>query len=166
MLIRLATPDDYDGIRQVEVAAYRDLAETMSPEDCRRLIATLQAVETPAELGQWIVAEDEGIIVGAVAFFPPHDPPTHPLIPPTWAYIRLLAVSPDHQHQGIGRRLTEFCIDRARRQGAQCLGLYTSEAMMVARGLYERMGFVIDQELPRIAGQRAWRYVLPLTHEG
>ena len=43
-------------------------------------------------------------------------------------------------------------------QGATEIGLYTSEAMTTARGLYERMGFVVDGDLPTNFGLRYWRF--------
>ena len=56
--------------------------------------------------------------------------------------------------RGLSRRLTEWCIARARQQGATEIGLHTSEAMTIARGLYERMGFVVDGDLPMNFGLR------------
>ncbi len=45
-------------------------------------------------------------------------------------------------------------------QGRPRIGLHTSEAMTTARGLYERMGFVVDGDLPTNFGLRYWRYRL------
>jgi hypothetical protein len=59
---------------------------------------------------------------------------------------------------GLARRLTEWCIERARQQGAMEIGLHTSEAMTTARGLYQRMGFVVDGDLPTNFGLRYWRF--------
>ena len=64
--------------------------------------------------------------------------------------------------RGLSRRLTEWCIDRARDRGAMRIGLHTSEAMTTARGLYERMGFVVDGDLPMNFGLRYWRFRLDL----
>jgi len=65
-------------------------------------------------------------------------------LPADWAVIRLLAVDPEARGLGIGRRLTQECIDRAQRDGARVVGLNTVVEMEVAQGLYERMGFVRD----------------------
>ena len=64
--------------------------------------------------------------------------------------------------QGLCRQLVTWCIDRAQRDGAGHLGLHTSEAMTKARLLYERMGFVVDGDLPATFGLRYWRYRLDL----
>jgi ribosomal protein S18 acetylase RimI-like enzyme len=39
------------------------------------------------------------------------------------------------------------CIRRARLLGATCLNLHTTDMMQVAKGMYERMGFVRVPEL-------------------
>lgn len=55
--------------------------------------------------------------------------------------IRLLAVDPAFRGRGVGRALTNACIELARRmQHAQVI-LHTTQAMTAAWALYERMGF-------------------------
>jgi ribosomal protein S18 acetylase RimI-like enzyme len=56
--------------------------------------------------------------------------------------FRLLAVHPDARGRGVGRRLTEECLGRARTRGSVAVGLHTTVLMDVARAMYERMGFV------------------------
>jgi len=89
-----------------------------------------------------IVAEDDGEILGAVTFYPPSDGPSqnHEL-PSAWAGFRLLAVAPGARGRGIGRQLTQECIERARALNAPALGLHTTHLMDVARAMYQRMGF-------------------------
>ena len=43
---------------------------------------------------------------------------------------------------GIGRLLMDECLRRSRLRAATTMGLHTTELMAVARGMYERMGFV------------------------
>jgi GNAT superfamily N-acetyltransferase len=61
--------------------------------------------------------------------------------------VRLLAVAPEARGQGIGIALMKECIRRARRLGAVCLNLHTTDMMQVAMRMYERMGFVRAPEL-------------------
>jgi hypothetical protein len=51
---------------------------------------------------------------------------------------------------------------RAKEDQAEAVGLYTSEAMNVARKMYADLGFNQVQELPSLVGLRYWLYVLPL----
>jgi GNAT superfamily N-acetyltransferase len=69
--------------------------------------------------------------------------------------IRLLGVSPKHRRLGVGKALTNACLDLARRQGHAEVILHTTQPMQIAWGLYERLGFVrspgldfLQQELP------------------
>ena len=62
--------------------------------------------------------------------------------PQGWAGILRLAVPPGSRGQGIGRALVEECLVRARRLRVKTVALHSTEWMTVARGMYERMGFV------------------------
>ncbi|MFC4350710.1 GNAT family N-acetyltransferase [Fodinicurvata halophila] len=52
-----------------------------------------------------------------------------------------VAVHPDAQGQGLGRRLIAFAEERARQAGHDRLQLYTHEAMVENLALYRRLGF-------------------------
>ena len=66
---------------------------------------------------------------------------TAPTLPDS-AGIRLLAVQPEFRKKGIGRALTEFCIQQARDLGRSQVILHTTRAMGAAWRMYETMGFV------------------------
>jgi ribosomal protein S18 acetylase RimI-like enzyme len=57
------------------------------------------------------------------------------------AGIRLLAVMPECRGQGIGKALTQFCIEQARELGKAKVILHSTKAMATAWTMYERMGF-------------------------
>jgi ribosomal protein S18 acetylase RimI-like enzyme len=61
--------------------------------------------------------------------------------------IRLLAVDSASRGQGIGRALTQFCIERARELGKARVVLHTTRAMQTAWAMYERLGFVRFPEI-------------------
>jgi ribosomal protein S18 acetylase RimI-like enzyme len=61
--------------------------------------------------------------------------------------IRLLGVDPAFRNLGAGRALTQACIDRARELGHSEVILHTTQAMRVAWGLYERLGFTRSPDL-------------------
>lgn len=83
-----------------------------------------------------IVAEYEGTLAGSVLLYPG---PEHDSSTPE---INLLAVAPSMRGHGIASALVRECLRRARAAGAPAIGLHTTEAMVVARAMYERMGFV------------------------
>ncbi len=123
----------------------------------------LRMVHSTASRATFLAARDAEEIVGSVAYCPAgkSDPA---IFPPHWASILLLAVSPRHRRNGIGRELVNACVQLARNDHVGTVGLFTSELMSVARALYERMGFRQDGEIPRRHGLRYWRYRLDLTY--
>lgn len=159
--IRDARAGEVDAIRELVVDAYRDYAVTLGQDSWMRMEASLRDVEHWAENGTLIVAADGDALLGSVAYVPPgkSDPS---LYDPVWASLRVLAVGLGARGQGLGRRLTEECIRRARRDGAAVIALHTSEFMEVARPMYERLGFTVDHTMDR-PGPRYWVYTLALT---
>jgi ribosomal protein S18 acetylase RimI-like enzyme len=147
--IRDAQESDRGAIREVMLSAFQEYAAQMSAhwEGYRQgMLATLANV-APAEQ---VVAEREGIIVGAVLLYPVgavFSPPNRPPMTPAWPEMRLLAVSPAARGSGIGTALVRECIRRARQSESQALTLHTSDVMKGAMRMYERIGFVRAPEL-------------------
>lgn len=124
----------------------------------RAKIATLSSL---AEVGEIIVAEAGGKIVGAVAYVGPGAPKAA-FFRAEWAIMRMLVVSPASRGLGLGRALVEECFRRATRDGASVFALHTSEVMQVALAMYQRMGFQWLSSAPAIHGVDYGVYVKPL----
>jgi ribosomal protein S18 acetylase RimI-like enzyme len=58
--------------------------------------------------------------------------------------LRGLAVHPDHQRSGAGRRLVEASVEQARDRGARKLALRVLGTNIGARKLYESCGFIVE----------------------
>ncbi len=56
--------------------------------------------------------------------------------------VRNVAVHPDHQGRGLGRRLLQIAEDEARRAGLDSAYLFTHELMSENLALYTRLGYV------------------------
>ena len=80
-----------------------------------------------------------------------------------WSYIRMLGVDPDFKGKGIGRKLTELCLDRARKNGERTIALHTSEIMHAAQHIYESFGFRKHHEISPRLGLRYWIYTFHLN---
>ena len=65
--------------------------------------------------------------------------------PQGYYFCNIVAVSPDAQGRGIGRRLFEAVTDRADREGAKCY-LESSKSIPNVQ-IYERMGFEMQKEM-------------------
>lgn len=121
------------------LAAYQEYSAGAPPELWAPYAQDIANVAGRAGDAQAIVAEDAGVLLGSITLY--LDGAAGQAWPAGWAGIRLLGVAPAARGQGIGRRLTEECILRARAAGRSHLGLHTTEMMAAARALYERMGF-------------------------
>ena len=96
-----------------------------------------------------------------MAFLVPRGNPTE-IFQGDWSYIRMVGVDPRFSGKGIGRQLTQHCIDFAKSTNEKTIALHTSEFMDAARHIYESLGFTPIKELPLRYGKRYWLYQLEL----
>ena len=61
--------------------------------------------------------------------------------------IRLLGVSSESRKLGVGKALTNTCINLAKEKGHSQIVLHTTKAMRVAWGIYLKLGFVRSADL-------------------
>jgi GNAT superfamily N-acetyltransferase len=146
--IRDARSEDRDAARKITLSAFQQYAALMPPPRWEGYRENILATLTDVAPAQNIVAEKEGVILGSVLLYPPGTAFSIPdEAPLTCPEVRLLAVASEARGQGIGTALMKECIRRARRFGAACLNLHTTDMMQVAMRMYERMGFVRAPEL-------------------
>lgn len=164
MHYRKGTFADLQQLLQLGIETWSGFEKDMTAANWERLSASIHNAQTYEDLlfmSECLVCEaGEGRIVGMV-FLIPQGNPTN-LYPPDWCYIRFLSVSPGFGGRGIGRKLTEACIELARLNGETVMALHTSEMMGNARRLYEHLGFHIVREIGERLGKRYWLYKLEL----
>ena len=147
MIVRDFSPPDAKAVNAVALAAFAQYEGVYS--DWETLSRSVGSMAALAESARILVAEDAaGKIVGAVAYVAPNAQPRAEFFAPEWPIIRMLVVDPAARGQGIGRRLTEACIELAQGDGAAAIALHTSPAMGIALALYLRMGFRLEKEVP------------------
>ena len=147
VLIRVAGDADVEPARDVLREAYGEYASAFPEANWIPYLRDILDLEGRSSASDLLVADLEGELVACVSYYAPGAPVSYPSDsfsvhwPMEWASFRLLAVDPSARGHGVGRALTEACIERARSQGALTVGLHTTAPMAVARAMYERMGF-------------------------
>ncbi|MDQ6477635.1 GNAT family N-acetyltransferase [Dyadobacter sp. LHD-138] len=160
---RIATHEDMDGLQKLGLNAYGQFKEVLTDENWIKLHASLTNENMyPNLLAKSVcyVCETGEDIIG-MAFFISNGNPTD-IFQADWAYVRMVGVHTAFGGNGIGKRLMEKCIERARETGEKIIALHTSEFMDAARHIYENMGFKQARQLEAMLGKRYWLYLLEL----
>ena len=147
-ILRDYQPADADQVNKIAVDAFQQFKRNYSNWDVFiRGVGQMSNLSKTAEI---IVAELSGEIVGAVGYIGPNVPKS--IFPIDIPCIRMLVVGPQARGLGIGRALTQECVNRAERDHASKIGLHTSPIMDVALPLYLRMVFVKEADIEQIRG--------------
>jgi ribosomal protein S18 acetylase RimI-like enzyme len=147
--IRDFAAQDAEAVNAVALAAFEQFRGQYS--DWPEFAKTIGVTANLADGGEVIVATRDGRIVGAVSYMGPHAQKPD-IFDPAWPVIRMLVVDPAERGHGVGRMLTDECIQRARRDGAREIALHTSPIMRAALALYLRSGFTLVRQCPPIFG--------------
>ncbi|MFC4532203.1 bifunctional helix-turn-helix transcriptional regulator/GNAT family N-acetyltransferase [Sphaerisporangium dianthi] len=125
------------GVLYVEEHGWDETFEAMAA----RIVAGYAGGHDPRREACWI-AEVDGEPAGSV-FCLKRDDRT--------AQLRLLLVEPSARGMGIGGRLVDECLSFAKRAGYERIILMTVDALTTARRIYERAGFVLDEQYAKSA---------------
>lgn len=148
-VIRDFQQDDSPQVNALALCAFEQYKGAY--DDWQAFRAKIAKMSSLADVGEIIVAEVEGQIVGAVVYLGPNAPKAE-FFRPEWPIMRMLVVAPDSRGLGIGRLLVEECLRCAARDGASVFALHTSNIMEIALSLYQRMGFYWAFRAPVIHG--------------
>jgi GNAT superfamily N-acetyltransferase len=137
VLIRLATPGEYEAIAELSEAAYSHDYEISDA-----YLQNLRDVATrAAEHEVWVAVDRHtGQLLGT-AVTPTPGGHVSELGRPGELDFRLLAVAPSARRRGIGRLLVEHIIALAAERGATRVVMNSGPQMTAAHQLYYSMGF-------------------------
>lgn len=149
MLLRDFETSDEAAIGSVALAAFKQFQSHYA--DWPAMASNVCRMADLAKTSELIIAERNGEVVGGVVYVGPYKPKAA-YFDQSWPIIRMLVVSPSHRAGGIGKMLTETCLERASRDHSPIIALHTSPIMSVALPMYLRMGFEKFRDAPDIHG--------------
>lgn len=165
MIYRQGCINDLEQLRLLALKSWGNFQNDLSPENWEKLFTSLNNKQTYVELlekSYCVVCENRDKEIIGMAFLVPSGNPTD-LYLSEWCYIRFVSVAPEFGGKGIGRQLTEKCIEMAKAANEQTIALHTSEMMNTARHIYERLGFTVWREIEPRLGKKYWLYKLDIS---
>lgn len=160
---RTADHSDFNQLKALGKESYAEFSKVLTKENWDKMHAFLESdlgLEKLLEQSTVYVCEKEAEIIGMI-YLVPSGHPTE-LFKEDWSYIRFLGVNTKFRGNGIGKKLTELCIQHAQENKETHLALHTSEFMDSARAIYEKRGFRKTKEI-EFLGKRYWIYLLNLN---
>lgn len=132
-IVHAMSNDDVGVARQMFLEYAADIGVDLCFQGFSEELETLPGNYAPPS-GRLLLARDGTQVVGCVALRPMTDAAV--------CEMKRLYVRPSHRARGLGRRLAEKTIAEARAIGYTHMRLDTLPAMVAARQLYSRLGFV------------------------
>jgi GNAT superfamily N-acetyltransferase len=147
-----ARAGEYGAIGQLMVSVYSTLDGFPKPEEQPAYYEMLANIGDFAkkESVELLVAKENNSLLGAVVYIgdmKDYGSGGTATQEKNAAGFRLLAVGNEARGLGIGKKLTEACIERARFRGLEQMIIHTTYSMKVAWGMYEQMGFKRSEDL-------------------
>lgn len=139
---RIAESHEHSAAAQVILESYAEFGPLLPPDAWERYSQNILDVRIRMTESELLIAVEDGEIVGSATFYPARIKRTQSEWPPELTGARLIAVLPERRGRGIGKAIVEECIHISREQNAAAFALHTTPYMELARGMYERMGFV------------------------
>jgi len=144
--IRPVRPEEYEALGDLTVAAYRTI-EIVVPHESEYEIQLRDVARRATTSCVLVATTPAGELLGGVTYVSGPDDPYSEELRAGEAGIRMLAVAPGQRRRGVGRALTQACLDRACSDGRRRVVLHTGTWMPDAIRLYVRMGFVRRPEI-------------------
>ncbi|MDX1543553.1 MAG: GNAT family N-acetyltransferase [Christiangramia sp.] len=151
--VRNAKPDEFQDIGRLLVDTYSKLEgfpkESEQPEYYKMLANIGEFIKRP-KTALLVAVSEKGEIGGTVVYFSNmqyYGSGGTATQEKNSSGFRLLAVDATHRGQGIGKLLTQACIEKAKEDGNDQLIIHTTMSMQVAWNMYEKLGFKRSEDL-------------------
>lgn len=153
LTIRDLRPDESDALGRLLVDAYSRLEGFPTPAEQPKyyeMLADIGSFATRPATRVLVALTPDGELAGGVVCFADmaqYGSGGTATTVRNASGIRLLGVDPKFRKTGAGRTLTNACIQLAREAGHDQVILHTTQAMQIAWGLYESLGFTRSDDL-------------------
>jgi GNAT superfamily N-acetyltransferase len=154
---------DIEQIKNITWLAYSQFKNMLSEENMlawENSITNVITYKDLFEIATCFVCKYENKVIGSAFLIPRGNP--FKWFDAACCYIRLVAVHPDFEGNGIGKKLTEMCLHHAKESGEKVVALHTSEFQNAARHIYEKLGFQKQNHFD-LFGRKYWLYKLQLN---
>ncbi|MTI22057.1 GNAT family N-acetyltransferase [Fulvivirga sp. RKSG066] len=145
--VRDAKPTEFEQIGELMVKVYSQLDGFPTAEeqpDYYKMLAEIGELTKNEGIRLFTAVNEKDEIVGAVVYIKDmkdYGSGGIATMEQNAAGFRLLAVDPEARGKGIGKLLTNACIDQAKEDGRGQVIIHSTEAMDIAWGMYEKIGF-------------------------
>ena len=159
---RNGTKEDTAALQALGKRSYSEFSQVLTDDNWAKMNAFLESEETLKKLidqSTVFVCERGSDLIGMIYLVPSGNPTE--LFEKDWSYIRYLGVDPAYRGHGIGSKLTDMCLDRAKQMNETHVALHTSNFMAPAPTIYEKRGFRKIKEIDYL-GKPYWIYLLKL----
>jgi ribosomal protein S18 acetylase RimI-like enzyme len=164
MKIRNGNINDLTSVRKLAQNTWKQFEKDLSNENWDILSSNLSNENLYKDLllnSKSFICENETREIIGMSFLVASGNPTE-IYNEKQCYIRFVTVSEEYKGLNIGQKLTEECIEFARKNGEKKIALHTSEFMDKARYIYEKLGFKIIKEIEPRYGKKYWLYEMNL----
>ena len=151
--IREIVRDEYERLGQLMVEVYSNLEGFPTPSEqpgYYEMLANMGEFTEQKDTQVLVAMSAGGEMVGGVVYFADmarYGAGGTATAEENASGIRLLGVDPKSRGAGVGKALTNACIQLARDKAHSQVILHTTQAMRIAWGLYERLGFERSPDL-------------------
>lgn len=151
--IREILPVEFEKLGQLLVEVYSGLEDFPNKEEqpgYYQMLANIGSFTEKKETKILIAVSDKNELMGGVVYFGDmmeYGSGGSAIHVKNASGIRLLGVNPELRKMGIGKALTNACIQLAKDKKQSQVVLHTTKAMQAAWGLYERLGFKRSEDL-------------------
>jgi predicted N-acetyltransferase YhbS len=135
--IRPMTEEDMDAVRELSMAAYGAAGHFDANDSYAHTVADVRGRR---EHGELLVADDDGIVVGAVMLCSSDSEYAEMSLDGEMEF-RFLAVDPQRWGQQIGEHLVKACEERARGAGIHSMVICVINTNVIAHRFYQRLGY-------------------------